>query len=290
MIREVHAPTLELRYEFFPKAWASGVSRRVFELLTGPNCVYPATSWGNEGGDPLPTDPTERIDRLTDHYEAYKNARITLFTDEATSRFHFNLYRSEWHEDSTFGQRLFWPKVLTIRAPLETASTPEVLDTFVEVAAITEAPWTAIDYRESPADEAITTDARRETSRVAQGTIHGMAMSGPWRGLDRIPWRLIIGSDIVAMFGESALNALPSSQAIRHRDGLWSLQTSADPTDSLTPASRDVEREIKHRLGVHFFADTPNNRLAETVPSFDPSLVPDDRRLFEKYGEMLKPL
>lgn len=282
-------PTIEIRYQFFPVAWEDGISRRFFELLVGPDRVFPATRWSNEGTKRLPSEDV--IDWLTDWYEgSFKGNRIPLFTDYECNQFRFDLLRSEWGDHSKLGQLLFWPKNLALVAPIARATTAESLAAITEVAVITDAPLVPIDYRPSPKVTTITLESRREMKRVVQGTIHGNAMAGPWRGLDRIPWRLILGRDIVQTIGKERLRQLPTDRAIDHGNGFWTLQTSIDPVQSIEIAGREAEREIIEILGREYFANTQQNQLAEVKPNFPPELVPDDARLKARFGDRLKPL
>lgn len=282
-------PTIEIRYQFFPTAWDDGISRRMFELLVGSDRVFPATRWSNEGKKRLPSENV--IDWLTDWYEgSFKGNRIPLFTDYNCDQFRFDLLRSEWGDHSKVGQLLFWPKNLVLVAPVARAATAESLDAMTEVAAITDAPLVPIDYRSSPKFKTITLESRHEMKRVVQGTVHGNAMAGPWRGLHRIPWRLILGRHIVQTIGKERLSQLPTDRAIDHGNGLWTLQTSPDPAQSIEIAGREAEREIMEILGTEYFANTQLNKLAEVKPNFPPELVPDDARLRTRFGDRLKPL
>ncbi|MGB7325772.1 MAG: hypothetical protein WBD31_12935 [Rubripirellula sp.] len=282
-------PRVEVRYQFFPTAWDTGVSRRVFELLIGPNKLYPATRWSNEGKKKLPEDDV--IEWLTEWYEAsFKGNRIPLFTDHGSDQYHFDLLRSEWGDHSLLGQLLHWPKHLDLIVPAEQATKAKSIQAITEVAVITDAPLVPIDFRPSRKVETITLESRREMSRVVKGTIHAHAAAGPWRGLHRIPWRLILGRHIVSTIGEGRLRNLPAEQAIDHGNGFWTLQTTTEPAESISQRGREAERDIIATLGEEFFAATDRNELAKVKPAFPPDLVPDDGRLFEKYGERLKPL
>ncbi len=285
--------TIEARFNFFPTAWPAGVAREVFELLIGQDKLFPASRWGNEGNYFLPAESEDMIDWLTERYEASHKANgITLFTNKIMKDgFYFSLYRSEWHEDSKIGHLLHWPKNLDLTIPFEHDSIDESLKVINMIAALTEAPLVTIDYRKSVKHEPITLAATREHKRVVQGTIHGNASAGPWRGLHRIPWQLIMGQHIVATIGVDKLKKLFRYNAIDHGNGLWTLQTTVDPADSILDMGREAEREIIETLGQQFFSQTDQNKLAKVPPKFPDELVPKDSRLFERYGESrLKPL
>ena len=284
--------TIEVKYHFFPTAWPDGTARQVFELLIGPDKLMPATKWGNEGRESLPDDLKEKIDWLTDRYEAsHKGNRIPLFTNKRLKDgFYLELFRSEWHEDSLIGSLLHWAKDMLLDTLLERGASEEGLDVITKVAALTKAPYVSLDYRMRSVGSSISLDAAREHKRVVQGTIHANASAGPWRGLHRIPWRLIIGEHIVATIGIDKLRKLAPEMGIDHGNGLWTLQTTVDPANSILDMGRDAEREIIETLGEEFFANTDQNTLAKTPPKFPAELIPQDSRLFERYGEKLKPL
>ncbi|WP_146454628.1 hypothetical protein [Rubripirellula tenax] len=244
----------------------------------------------------MPKDLAEVIDYLTQWYDAsHKGNRIPLFADQrmsdlSTERYYFNLLRSEWGDHSRFGELLFWAKHLDLIFPARSATSEQVMHAITEVAVITAAPLVSIDYRRSTKERTITLDSRRECTRVVQGTIHGSASMGPWRGLHRIPWRLVLGKHIAATIGQDRLRRLPSDQAIEFGNGIWILQTSVHPADSITDEGRAVERQIIDVLGPQFFACTERNELAKVKPEFPVDLIPQDSSLYERYGERLKPL
>jgi len=247
-------PTVETRYQFFPNAWEPGVARQVFETLVGPDKPYPAQAWGNEGGDLLPTDPAELIDVLTDRYEAsHRRNRITLFTDQPFETYNFELFRSEWDDEAKIGQLMFWAKELRVTVPADVVARDDVFQALVQVAEITASPLVAMDYRPERSFKPITLASRAELKRVVQGTVHASASEGLWCGLHRIPWRLILGTDVVRTIGVDRLTALPDGRAVDHGNGLWTLQTSADPAESITDDGRAVEP--RHDLLVERFGD-----------------------------------
>lgn len=282
---------VQIHFEFFPKAWDTGVSAQMFKCLIGPDRLFPASRWGYEGEQRLPHKMSDVHAKLAHHYEAMSTGRpLQLFADKGQPAFWFNLVRVEWNEKSSFGSTLFWPKKLSILVPLDHWRAQDWMPDLIAVAKMTQAPLMSLDYAHPKDHQSTFYETRDQMTRIVQGTVHAKASMGPWRGLGRIGFRRVFGPDIVAMFGAARLSALGANVATDHGDGYWSVSTAADPEDWLGQAAQTREAMIISDLGADHFADTQNNRLASVVPNFPAHLIPDDAKLFERYGARLKPL
>ena len=282
---------VQIHFEFFPETWDAGVSDQVFQHLIGPDRLFPASRMGYEGSQDLSDDVAEARATIVDRYEAMSTGNhIQLFADKQRPEFWFNLTRVEWNEKSLFGSTLFWPKKLRILVPLEHWRTRDWMPDLISVAKITQAPLISLDYAHQGKTKSVFYETRDEMKRVLQSTVHANAEMGPWRGLGRIGWRRVFGRHIVEMIGSERLSALSSGAAIDYGEGYWSVSSAPDPADWLAPEVEAREKAIIRDLGAGHFADIENNRLASIVPKYPARLIPDDVKLFERYGKRLKPI
>jgi hypothetical protein len=96
---------------------------------------------------------------------------------------------------------------------------------------------------------------------------------GLFRGLAGIAHRMVLGDELVAMFGEQRLASLDPSQGRRYASGHWVLATTAEPLDWTHDRWCPQEAAAIDVLGPEHFFDPEHDTLPKVVPTL-PGIAP----------------
>lgn len=102
---------------------------------------------------------------------------------------------------------------------------------------------------------------------------------GLYLGLAGVAHRTVLGDELVAMFGEDRLAALPAEMA-RRRNGRWVLTPTADPLEWTHDRWCPGEAAVIEALGPEHFFDPATGRLPAVAPEL-PRVAPYRCRIRE---------
>lgn len=113
----------------------------------------------------------------------------------------------------------------------------------------------------------------RHIEAVQAAPPSGDVRYGLYRGLAGVAHRMVLGEELVAMFGEDRLRSLPASMAAQHRSGRWVLSSTEDPLAWTVDRWCPEEAAVIEALGPEHFFDPQTGRLPTVTPSV-PEVAP----------------
>ena len=111
--------------------------------------------------------------------------------------------------------------------------------------------------------------SREGAHMVAHRQVHGRGAYGLHLGLAGVAHRTVLGDELVAMFGEDRLAALPP-ELVHRRQGRWVLTPTDDPLAWTHDRWCPGEAAIVEALGPEHFFDPATGTLPKVVPELPP--------------------
>lgn len=145
------------------------------------------------------------------------------------------------------------------------------VDLLADISELVASPLAVISHRDVPGRRAWTNRQWEHMNdiRVAEpGAPYGLH-----RGLAGVPHRMVLGPELVAMFGEDRLASLPADLARRHPGGRWVLTPSTDLLAWTADARCPGEAAIVEALGPEHFYDPVTRALPTVFPDL-PQVAP----------------
>ncbi len=155
---------------------------------------------------------------------------------------------------------------------------PSLTDGFVELLAdlsvLLSAPLAVVSHQGDVIDPAgWESRVYRHIEAVHAAPPTGDVRYGLYRGLAGVAHRMVLGEELVAMFGEDRLGSLPGSIAQRHRTGRWVLSTTEDLLAWTDDRWCPEEAAVIEALGPEHFFDPQTGRLPTVAPEV-PEVAP----------------
>lgn len=215
-----------------------------------------------DGGAPVPTDhPAEAI---VDAWESYGQSSFGVVAKGAGN--------------TLVVVTADRPGCVQGRIALRWQFDPALIEGFVDLLAdlseLMSSPLAALSHQ-GPGRERAGWQSRESLHRqaVRDALRPGPAQYGLCRGLAGIAHRMVLGDELVAMFGEERLASLPSELAHRRESGRWVLKTTDDPLAWSYENWCPGEAAAIEALGKEHFYDPATNALPSVVPEL-PEFAP----------------
>lgn len=211
-----------------------------------------------DGGGAVPADrPAQAI------VEAWEAYRWTSFGVTAEGRANTLVILAEDYAGDMQGR-------LSFHWEFDPALIDGFVDLLVDLSVQLSSPLAVLSHRNANFRQRAGWDSRvgSHLMVVRKALRPGRSHYGLFRGLAGVAHRMILGDELVAMFGEDRLGALPAELAQRHPGGRWVLTPTSDLLEWTYERWCPGEEAIIEALGPeHFY-----NPLTEALPSVVPEL------------------
>lgn len=163
---------------------------------------------------------------------------------------------------------------MALRWQFDPALAEGFVDLLVDLSELTSSPLAVLSH-EGPGRERAGWQSRVSLHRqaVRDALRPGPAQYGLCRGLAGVAHRMVLGDELVAMFGEDRLASLPGELASRHDAGRWVLTPTEDPLEWTYESWCPGEAAIIEALGKEHFYEPATNALPSVVPEL-PEVAP----------------
>jgi hypothetical protein len=164
---------------------------------------------------------------------------------------------------------------LTIRWPLVPGVVDGFVDLLVDLVDLLCSPLAVLSHEfdwRSPGGWR-TRETRHHFAIKKNRTDNKAVRYGLFRGLAGIAHRMVLGDELVAMFGEQRLASLDPSQGHRCASGHWVLATTAEPLDWTDDRWCPQEAAAISLLGPEHFFEPERGTLPTVVPNL-PGVAP----------------
>lgn len=215
-----------------------------------------------DGGAPVPSD--RPVQTIVDAWEVYPSSSFGV---TAKGRGNSLVIVTEDRAGDMQGRFI-------LRWTFDPALTDGFVELLVDISELMSSPLAVLSHegagRERPG---WVTREHMHLLAVRQAFQPGPVQYGLFRGLAGVAHRMVLGDELVAMFGEDRLASLPGELALRHQSGRWVLTPTQEPLEWTCATWCPGEAAIIDALGPEHFFDPVSGALPSVVPEL-PQVAP----------------
>ncbi len=218
-----------------------------------------------DGGQKVPAEGTAEY--VVDAFEAYQHGAFGVVAKgPATGRRNTMVITpEEWAGPVQGGLSFNWE--------LDPSLTEGLVDLLADLSVLLCAPLAVLSHRGGVLDPVGWSARVKAHTKAIRADPQGDGRYGLYRGLSGVAHRMVLGEELVAMFGEDRLGSLPGSIAQRHRTGRWVLSTTEDLLAWTDDRWCPEEAAVIEALGPEHFFDPQTGRLPTVAPEV-PEVAP----------------
>jgi len=213
-----------------------------------------------DGGTPVPADhPAQAI------VEAWEAYRPSAFGVTAKGRCATLVIVTRNVPGDVLGR-------LSLSWQLDPVLTDGFVDLLADLSVLLSSPLAVLSHQDLPGRPGWKGRESAHLSALEEALGPGVQY-GLHRGLAGVAHRMVLGDELVAMFGEDRLRSLPGDLASRHGSGRWVLTPTLDPLEWTCDHWWQGEAAIIGALGPEHFFDPVTRALPSVVPEI-PGVAP----------------